>query len=197
MALVIALVIALPVGVISAVRQDTTTDYVARGTAIAMLSLPGFWIATVIIAYGGKLLNWAPPLTWRSFAQSPGDNLMITISPALILGAALSGTVLRLTRAQMLEVLRQDYIRTAWSKGLQERTVITRHAVRNALIPVITLIGLQAPVLVGGSVILETIFNIPGLGPLPGDRHRAARLSRDPGRQSRDRGRDRGHQPGG
>ncbi len=92
------------------------------------------------------------------------DNLIITGIPAVILGIGLTGTVLRLTRAQMLEVMRQDYIRTAWSKGLRERTVIMRHAIRNAFIPVITLVGLQIPVLVGGSVILETIFNVPGIG---------------------------------
>jgi peptide/nickel transport system permease protein len=164
MAIVVGLVIALPVGVISAIRQDSLVDYVSRGIAVALLSIPTFWTATLIIAYGGKLFNWAPPLTWKSFAESPSDNLTITIIPALILGASLSGTVMRLTRAQMLEVMRQDYIRTAWAKGLRERTVIARHAIRNAFIPVVTLIGLQVPVVVGGSVILETIFSIPGIG---------------------------------
>jgi peptide/nickel transport system permease protein len=164
MAMIIGLLIALPVGVISAIRQDSLLDYVARSSAIALLSVPSFWIGTVIIAYGGKLYNWAPPLTWKSFLESPSENLTITLIPAVILGAALSGTVMRLTRAQMLEVMRQDYIRTAWSKGLRERTVVVRHAIRNAFIPVVTLIGLQVPVLVGGSVILETIFNIPGIG---------------------------------
>jgi peptide/nickel transport system permease protein len=164
MALVISMMIAVPVGVISAIRQDSIVDYISRSVSILMLSVPGFWIATMIIAYGGKYWNWAPPLTWQSFAESPKDNLTITLIPAIILGAALSGTVMRLTRAQMLEVMRQDYIRTAWAKGLQERTVIVRHAIRNAFIPVITLIGLQVPVVVGGSVILETIFNIPGIG---------------------------------
>ena len=164
MAMVVALLIALPVGVVSAIRQDSMVDYVSRSMAIALLSIPGFWVATVIIAYGGKLYNWAPPLTWQSFFDSPSENLKITLIPAVILGAALSGTVMRLTRAQMLEVMRQDYIRTAWSKGLRERTVITRHSIRNAFIPVVTLIGLQVPVLVGGSVILEQIFNVPGIG---------------------------------
>ena len=164
MALVIAMLIAIPVGVISAIRQDSMADYASRSLAIAMLSIPGFWLGTLVIAYGGKLFNWAPPLTWKSFVESPADNLTITLIPAVILGAALSGTVMRLTRAQMLEVMRQDYIRTAWAKGLRERTVILRHAIRNAFIPVITLIGLQVPVVVGGSVILEQIFNIPGIG---------------------------------
>jgi len=164
MAMIIAMCIALPVGVISAIRQDSFLDYFARSLSIALLSIPSFWLATLIIAYGGKQYNWAPPLTYKSFLASPVDNLTITLLPAVILGAALSGTVMRLTRAQMLEVMRQDYIRTAWSKGLRERTVILRHGIRNAFIPVVTLIGLQVPVLVGGSVILEQIFNIPGIG---------------------------------
>lgn len=164
MAMIIGLLIAMPVGVISAIRQDSLVDYFARSSAILLISVPGFWIGTVFIAYMGKYRQWAPPLTWHSFFESPSQNLTITIYPAIILGAALSGTVMRLTRAQMLEVMRQDYIRTAWSKGLRERTVIVRHAIRNAFIPVVTLIGLQVPVLVGGSVILEQIFNVPGIG---------------------------------
>jgi peptide/nickel transport system permease protein len=164
MAMLVGLLIALPVGVLSAIRQDSLVDYLSRSTAIALLSIPGFWIGTVIIAYGGNLFNWAPPLTWKGLFESPRENLGITLIPALILGAALSGTVMRLTRAQMLEVMRQDYIRTAWSKGLRERTVVLRHAIRNAFIPVVTLVGLQVPVLVGGSVILEQIFSVPGVG---------------------------------
>jgi peptide/nickel transport system permease protein len=164
MAMIVGLLIALPVGIIAAIRQDSIIDYVARSTAVAWLSLPSFWLGTLIIAYGGKYFGWAPPLTYQSFLESPIDNLTITFLPALLLGAALSGTVMRLSRTQMLEVMRQDYIRTAWSKGLRERTIILRHAVRNAFIPVITVIGLQVPILVGGSVIVETIFNVPGIG---------------------------------
>jgi len=164
MAMIVGLLISLPVGIISAIRQDTFIDYFARSTAVAWLSVPSFWIGTLIIAWGGKLWNWAPPLTYKSFLESPSENLKITVIPALLLGAALSGTVMRLSRAQMLEVMRQDYIRTAWSKGLKERTIISRHAVRNAFIPVITLIGLQVPILVGGSVIVEQIFSVPGIG---------------------------------
>jgi peptide/nickel transport system permease protein len=164
MAMAVAMLIALPVGIISAIRQDSAIDYIARSTAVAWLSIPSFWLGTLIIAFGGKWFGWAPPLTYKSFLESPTDNLVITLIPALLLGAALSGTVMRLSRAQMLEVMRQDYIRTAWSKGLKERTIISRHAVRNAFIPVITLIGLQVPIVFGGSVIVETIFNIPGVG---------------------------------
>ena len=164
MAMIVGLMISLPIGIISAIRQDTWIDYVARSAAVAWLSIPSFWLGTLIIAYGGKLCGWAPPLTYKSFLESPVENLTITLLPALLLGAALSGTVMRLSRAQMLEVMRQDYIRTAWSKGLKERTIISRHAIRNAFIPVVTLIGLQVPILVGGSVIVETIFNVPGIG---------------------------------
>lgn len=164
MAMIVGLLIALPVGIISAMRQDTPIDYFARSGAVAFLAIPSFWLGTLIIAYGGKYFQWAPPLTYKSFFESPFENITITLLPALLLGAALSGTVMRLSRAQMLEVMRQDYIRTAWSKGLRERTVITRHAIRNAFIPVITVIGLQVPILVGGSVIVETIFNVPGIG---------------------------------
>jgi peptide/nickel transport system permease protein len=164
MAMVVAMLIALPVGIISAIRQDSPIDYLSRSLAVAWLSLPSFWLGTLIIAYGGKWFGWAPPLTYKSFIESPLDNLTITLIPALLLGAALSGTVMRLSRAQMLEVMRQDYIRTAWSKGLRERTIIARHAIRNAFIPVVTLIGLQVPIVVGGSVIVETIFNVPGVG---------------------------------
>jgi len=164
MAMIVAMSIALPIGILSAIRQDSALDYIARGSAIAWLSVPSFFLATLIIAYGGNLFGWAPPLTYKSFLQSPLENIAITFLPAVLLGAALSGTVMRLSRAQMLEVMRQDYIRTAWSKGLREPTIIARHAVRNAFIPVITLIGLQVPIVFGGSVILETIFNIPGVG---------------------------------
>jgi peptide/nickel transport system permease protein len=164
MAMLVGLMISLPIGIISAIRQDTLVDYLARSMAVAWLSVPSFWLGTLIIAWGGKLYRWAPPLTYKSFLESPTENLTITVIPALLLGAALSGTVMRLSRAQMLEVMRQDYIRTAWSKGLRERTIIARHAIRNAFIPVVTLIGLQVPILVGGSVIVETVFNVPGIG---------------------------------
>jgi peptide/nickel transport system permease protein len=111
-----------------------------------------------------KWWGWAPPLQYKDLWVDPVQNLYMLIIPAAILGMLLSGTVMRMTRAQMLEVLRQDYVRTAWSKGLRERTVVTRHAIKNAFIPVVTIIGLQIPVLVGGTVILESIFGVPGMG---------------------------------
>lgn len=164
MAMGFSILIAVPVGILAAVRQDTLGDYAARSFAIALLSIPGFWLGTLVITFGARLFGYAPPLTYVKLFTNPAQNMQIMVPPAIILGAALSGTVMRLTRAQMLEVLRQDYIRTAWSKGLREGTVVWRHALRNAAIPVVTLIGLQVPVLFGGTVVLEQIFSIPGTG---------------------------------
>jgi peptide/nickel transport system permease protein len=165
MALVISLVIGLPIGILSAVRQDKPVDYVARSSAIFMLALPSFWLGTMFFVLAGKYAGWLlPPVIYQDFWESPSDNLKMMWAPAVILGFGLAGGIMRLTRGQMLEVLRQDYVRTAWSKGLRERTVITRHAIRNAFIPVITLIGVQIPLLVSGTVVLESIFALPGLG---------------------------------
>jgi peptide/nickel transport system permease protein len=155
--------IALPVGIISAVRQDTWIDYVARSFAIGMLALPSFFLATIVIAYSVAWFGYSFPSFYKELWDDPSTNLQLVLVPSLILGAALSGTLMRLMRAQMLEVLRQDYIRTAWAKGLVERRVIVTHAVRNAMLPVVTIIGLQVPVLIGGSLVLEVIFGIPGV----------------------------------
>jgi peptide/nickel transport system permease protein len=163
-ALVISLFIAIPTGLVAAMRQDTASDYTMRSIAIAFLSIPGFWIATLVITFGARIFGYAPPLTYVGFFDAPVGNLQIIVPPAIILGAGLSGGVMRFTRTQMLDVLRQDYIRTAWAKGLRERMVIRRHAFRNAAIPVVTLIGLQVPFLFGGTVILEQIFGVPGVG---------------------------------
>jgi peptide/nickel transport system permease protein len=172
--LLISLIIAVPIGIISAVRQDSAADYVGRSTAIAFLAIPQFWLATMIVVFASVWFEAAVVgQGYEQIWEDPWANIkamlfpfgyFIPVGPAVVLGVSLSGTVMRLTRAQMLEVMRQDYIRTAWSKGLRERTVIARHAIRNAFIPVVTLIGLQVPVLVGGSVILEQIFNVPGIG---------------------------------
>jgi peptide/nickel transport system permease protein len=164
LAMFFSLLIAVPIGVLAAVRQDTIGDYAARSFAIALLSIPGFWLGTLVITFGARLFGYAPPLTYVRLLENPAQNLQILFPPAIILGAGLSGTVLRLTRGQMLEVLRQDYIRTAWSKGLPERLVVSRHALRNAAIPVVTLIGLQVPILFSGTIVLELIFSIPGTG---------------------------------
>ena len=166
MSIVIGLVIALPVGIYSAIRQDTAADYVGRSFAILGLAAPNFWLALIVIIYPARWWAWSPPLTWVSFTEDPPGNLAVLLLPSLILGTALAAGTMRMTRTMMLEVLRQDYIRTAWSKGLRERAVMARHAVKNALIPVVTLIGLQLPIVVGGAVIIENIFNLPGLGQL-------------------------------
>jgi len=164
MAIAIGLLIAVPVGVISAVRQDTRTDYVLRGVAIAMLAIPGFWLGTLVITLPSIWWQWTPPLRYTRLWDDPGKNLGQMIIPAIILGIALSGTVMRLTRAQMLEVLRQDYVRTASAKGLDERAVVFRHALRNAFIPVLTLLGLEVAIVVGGAVVVESVFALPGIG---------------------------------
>jgi len=164
MALVVGLIVAIPIGVYSAIRQDTPGDYVARSFSILMLAVPSFWLGTMVMVFPSIWWGWAPELKFVPFSVDPGQNLRQMIIPAIILGCSLSAITMRLTRTMMLEVLRQDYIRTAWAKGLGERLVVSRHAVRNALIPVVTLIGLQAPLLIGGAVIMEQIFVIPGMG---------------------------------
>lgn len=164
LALIVSTAIALPVGIISAIRQDSMVDYAARSLAILMLAVPSFWLALMAITYGFIWFGWTPPLNYVELWNDPIDNLRLMWVPAIILGAAVSGTVMRLTRSMMLEAIRQDYVRTAWAKGLRERTIVLRHVLRNAMIPVVTVIGLQVPIIVGGTVILETIFSIPGMG---------------------------------
>ena len=165
-ALLIGLVIALPVGIYSAVRQDTLGDYVGRSIAIFGLATPNFWLGLMVLIFPGIWWGWTPPLRLLPFGEAPLAHVGAFIIPGLILGTGLSAATMRMTRTMMLEVLRQDDVRTAWAKGLRERTVVARHAIKNALIPVVTLIGLQLPILVGGSVIIETLFNLPGLGSL-------------------------------
>ena len=166
MAIVIGLLIALPVGIYSAIRQDTPVDYLGRSVAILGLATPNFWLGIMVMIYPAIWWGWSPPMRLITFTEDPLGNLGMFLIPSVILGTATAAATMRMTRTMMLEVLRQDYIRTAWSKGLNERVVIVRHATKNALIPVVTLIGLQLPILVGGSVIMENIFNLPGLGRL-------------------------------
>ncbi len=170
--LIIALTVALPVGVLSAMRQDRPLDYGLRGFAILALAAPSFWIATMLIFVvtpGGISDSgvWSIPLTSESarsiFTDFSGALALYTI-PAFAGGIAAGAGLMRITRSELLEVLRQDYVRTAWSKGLRERTVIRRHALRNALVNVMTVLGLQIAALVGGNIILESLFNIPGIG---------------------------------
>jgi len=166
LALVIGQLVAFPVGIYSAIRQDSAGDLLGRSLAIAFLCIPNFWLATLLMVYPSLWWKWMPASQYVSFFQDPLRNLAVFIWPALIMGLHSSGYTMRMTRTMMLEVLRQDYIRTAWSKGLKERIVIIRHGLRNALIPVITIVGMQVPVLIAGVVIIEQIFNLPGMGRL-------------------------------
>ena len=165
-ALVIGLLIALPVGIYAAIRQDTAADYVGRSVAVIGLATPNFWLAVMVMLYPAIWWRWSPPMRLIPFTDDPLGNLGMFIIPGAILGTAMAAATMRMTRTMMLEVLRQDYVRTAWSKGLKEKAVVLRHAVKNAIIPVVTLVGMQLPILVGGSVIMENIFNLPGLGRL-------------------------------
>lgn len=164
MAMIVALIVGIPIGVYSAVAQDTLGDYITRSFAILALALPGFWVGTLVMVFPSIWWGWSPDVKLTPFTEDPLRQMGQMLIPALILGKAFSAVVMRLTRTMMLEVMRQDYIRTALAKGLATRTTILRHALRNALIPVVTLVGLQAPVLFGGAVILEQIFVIPGMG---------------------------------
>jgi peptide/nickel transport system permease protein len=164
LALVVSVGLAVPVGILAAVRRDTAADYLARSLAILLLAIPSFWLGLLVITYGFAWFGWVPPLRYKDLWSDPSSNLKTIWVPAVILGAGLSGTLMRITRSTMLEVMGQDYIRTAWAKGLRERSVVYRHGVRNALIPVITVVGLQVPVVLGGSVIVEKIFTLPGIG---------------------------------
>lgn len=165
LAVLFSLAIALPIGILSAIRQDSVADYASRSFAISLLAVPGFWVGLMLITMAGRYFTWGvPPKNYINFVDNPIGNLKMMAMPSMILGAALSGSVMRFTRSAMLEVLRQDYVRTAWSKGLRERVIITRHVMRNALIPVVTVVGLQLPILVGGTVIIEQVYSIPGMG---------------------------------
>jgi len=166
LALLVAILIAFPIGVYSAIRQDTVSDYIGRSVAIIMIALPSFWIGTMVMVFPSIWWQWAPPMSYINFFKDPADNLLQFIIPGTILGMSLCGVNMRMIRTMLLEVLRQDYIRTAWSKGLKERVIVVRHALKNALMPVITLMGVQLPFLIGGTVIIEQIFVLPGIGRL-------------------------------
>ena len=163
-AIVTSMVVSIPIGIVTAVRQDTWVDYALRSTAIGLVAIPVLWIGTLAITVPAILWGWSPPLSYVPFTTDPVKNLSVMLLPGVIIGIPLTGGVIRMTRAMMLEVIRQDYIRTAWAKGLQPRAIWYRHAVRNALIPVLSLLGLQIPFLLGGTVIIEQIFNLPGMG---------------------------------
>ena len=164
--IIFGLSISLPIGIYSAIRQNTVGDYAGCGVAVTFISVPTFWTATMVMIYPALWWGWSPSVRLIRFAQDPLGNLAMFLVPAAILGMVLSGTTMRMTRTMALEVLRQDYVRTAWSKGLGEKVVVMRHVLKNALIPVVTIVGFQLPILIGGSVILEQIFVLPGIGTL-------------------------------
>ena len=165
LAILVSMVIALPVGIISAIRQNSASDYAGRSLAIGLLAAPNFWIAILLFTAAGKWFTWGvPPLTYVELTDSPIGNLKQMAMPALLVGAGIAGAVMRFTRSTMLEVIRQDYVRTARAKGLSEQAVIVRHALKNAMVPVITVIGLQVPVVLGGVIVIETVYGIPGMG---------------------------------
>ena len=164
LAMVVALSVAIPVGILSATRQDSALDYATRSFSLIMLAIPGFWLGTLVMVFPSVWWRWAPELEYTPFLDDPVANLKHLIVPAILLGLSLSAVIMRMTRTMMLEVMRQDYMRTARAKGLREGVVVVRHALKNGLIPVVTLIGLQAPLLIGGAVVMEQIFVIPGMG---------------------------------
>ncbi len=166
MAFIIAQLIALPIGIYSALRQDKWGDYIGRSFAILCIAVPGFWLGTLIMVFPAIWWDYMPPIMLVHFTEDPIGNLRMFIIPAIILGMEHAGASMRITRTQVLEVLRQDYIRTAWAKGLRERVVVMRHTLKNALIPVVSGIGLQVPILIGGTVIIENIFCLPGMSRL-------------------------------
>ncbi|MFC1939573.1 ABC transporter permease, partial [Chloroflexota bacterium] len=160
----VSLIIAIPIGVYSGVRQDTTGDYVGRSIAILGISVPYFWVATMVIVYPSIWWGWSPELQYIPLLEDPIGNLGQFVLPGAIQGIHLTGVTMRMTRTMMLEVLRQDYIRTAWAKGLKERTVVFRHAMKNALIPVVSEVGVMLAILFAGTVVIEQIFVLPGAG---------------------------------
>jgi len=159
----VAVVLGVPTGVISAVKQDSTVDYVLRVLSLAGLAMPAFWLGMVIILGMVNWLGWIPPLTYVKPTQDLRLHLLQFMLPALAVGYRSSALIMRITRSSLLEVLREDYIRTAWAKGQGSRAVIWRHALKNAILPVITIIGIEFAFLIGGLVVTETVFNLPGV----------------------------------
>ncbi|MEK7443794.1 MAG: ABC transporter permease [candidate division NC10 bacterium] len=162
--ILISVVIGVAVGIVSAIRQDTAADYIGRVGAILALSVPYFGLAVLVVVLPSIYFKWTPVWTYVPLTTDPIANLKIMVVPALVFGVTRAGPIMRIMRSALLDVLRQDYIRTAWSKGLGERAIVLRHGLKNAMIPVITLIGLQTPLYIGGSVIIEAIFRLPGVG---------------------------------
>jgi peptide/nickel transport system permease protein len=164
MSVTLSTVLGIPIGIIMALKQDTRMDYFLRIFSLAGLSIPNFWIATMLLVGGMYILDWNPRLQYKSLGEDPMGNMSQFIWPSMIIGYSAMATKARMMRSTMLEVLRQDYIRTAHAKGLRYYIVVTRHAMKNALLPVVTVVGLSIAGILGGSVIIERIFNLPGMG---------------------------------
>jgi peptide/nickel transport system permease protein len=163
-AILIDLIISLPIAVYSAIRQETLGDYIVRTFAILAISIPSVWVATMSVVYPSIWWKWTPAIEYIPMSKDFGRNIIQFLLPASIIGLSIAGGTMRMTRTMMLEVMRQDYIRTAWSKGLNERAVVFRHALKNAFLPILTSIGNRLPILIGGSVAMEQIFGLPGMG---------------------------------
>jgi peptide/nickel transport system permease protein len=166
LAVAFAMLLGIPAGIVSATRRNETIDNVTRVGTLLGLSVPVFWQGTMLILFFSIYLRWMPPVVWVDFFTDPRGNLTIMLLPALCLGTASAANIARTTRACMLDVLRSEYIRTAAAKGLTGRLVILKHALRNALIPVVTVAGLQMGILLGGTVVVEEVFTLPGVGRL-------------------------------
>jgi peptide/nickel transport system permease protein len=164
MAVLFSWLIGLPVGILSATQRNSWVDYVARFFVTLFMAIPGFWIGLVVVLVGILLFTWRPPLTIVYFWDRPWENLQMTLGPALVLGIGVAAFVARMTRSTVLEVLREDYVRTARAKGVRERVVLWRHVLKNAILPVITVSGIALGGLLGGSVPVERAFGVPGLG---------------------------------
>ena len=164
MGLFVAVALGVPLGVVAALKQDTWVDYLARIFALGGVSLPHFWLATLLLIAGVRYFTWSPPLGYESIIDAPWRNMTQFIWPALVLGYSGAGLLSRMTRSAVLEVMRREYIRTAMAKGLHPRPIVVRHTLRNALLPVITVIGIAFAALVSGSVVLEQVFALPGVG---------------------------------
>lgn len=164
LSVLIATVIAIPLGVISAVRRDTGLDYSSRVVGLIGLSLPNFWLATIFLLFTSKAFGWVPPIQYIPILEDPIGNLKQFALPAFAVAVQLMAIIMRMTRATMLEVLGDDFVRTARAKGLGERLIVYRHALRNALIPVVTVIGFQLGALLGSSAIIEVVFGLNGIG---------------------------------
>lgn len=164
LALFFTMLMGIPIGVISALKQDAALDYTLRSYAIAGLSVPYFWTAILFLTFGAIWFQWMPPMQFIPFLDSPWESIKQMLTPAILMSLSMAAGIMRMTRTMMLEVMREDYIRTAKSKGLGYWTVVFRHALKNALIPIITIIGMQLTLLVAGTMIMESIFSLPGMG---------------------------------